>query len=128
MIGIPQVNFDSFQLLKYEAGQYYKVHHDMSPERGVKEGGHRILTIFLYLSDVEGGETEFPELGLKVTPKAGRAVMWPSVTNEDPSSQDLRTVHSSLAVLKGVKYGANIWVHSHNYKVARLWGCTGNIV
>lgn len=35
--------------------------------------GPRILTFFLYLSDVEeGGETGFPKMNLQVTPKKGR--------------------------------------------------------
>ena len=38
--------------------------------------GPRILTFFLYLSDVEeGGETVFTNLGIKVKPKRGRALI-----------------------------------------------------
>jgi prolyl 4-hydroxylase len=35
--------------------------------------GHRIYTMFLYFSDVEeGGETDFPDLGISVRPKKGK--------------------------------------------------------
>eukprot|EP00971_Amphidinium_carterae_P063784 1262514-Amphidinium_carterae.2 len=39
--------------------------------------GPRLMTFFLYLTDgFDGGETAFTELGLAVTPKVGRAVLW----------------------------------------------------
>jgi len=46
-----------------------------------------------------------------VEPKAGRAVLWPSVLNEDPLSRDGRTHHEAKPVLKGKKYAANAWLH-----------------
>ncbi len=89
--------------------------------------GSRILTFFLYLSDVEEcGETNFPALKLAVKPKKGSAVLWPSTTNDDIMKQDPRTVHEAKAVIKGVKYGANAWIHSHNFEIPNLWGCTGS--
>lgn len=42
-----------------------------------REEGVRILTVFLYLNDVEeGGGTDFPKLGITVEPKKGKAVIW----------------------------------------------------
>jgi prolyl 4-hydroxylase len=43
-----------------------------------------------------------------VTPKRGRAVLWPSVLDEDPNTQDSRTIHTALKVIKGIKYGGRI--------------------
>ena len=86
----------------------------------------RILTFFLYLSDVEeGGETSFPLLGLSVKPKMGRALLWPSVLDEDPGAIDPRTSHEARPVIRGRKYAANSWIHSHDYVKPNLWGCTG---
>jgi len=46
--------------------------------------GVRVYTFFVYLSDVEeGGGTKFNDLGITVTPKLGRAVLWPSVKDHD---------------------------------------------
>ena len=42
---------------------------------------------------------------MTVTPKRGRAVLWPSVYDEEPNTKDPRTVHTALKVIKGVKYG-----------------------
>lgn len=72
----------------------------------------KILTVFLYLNNVEeGGETRFDDLDLKVAPKVGRALIWPSVTDEDPHAKDEMAHHEALPVIKGVKYGANAWLH-----------------
>jgi prolyl 4-hydroxylase len=55
-------------------------------------------------------------LGLKVEPRAGRAVLWPSVLNEDPNLNDPRSDHGALPVAEGVKYGANAWIHLRDVK------------
>ena len=83
-----QGNYESFQVLKYEIGQRYGVHHDYGNEDRKLACGPRILTFFLYLSDVEeGGETAFPNLGLSVTPKKGKALLWPSTLDQNPDKQ-----------------------------------------
>lgn len=88
--------------------------------------GPRILTFFLYLSDVEeGGETNFPLLDIKVKPQKGKALLWPSTMNEDLMRQDSRTSHEAMAVIKGKKFAANAWIHSHDFSKSNLWGCTG---
>jgi prolyl 4-hydroxylase len=72
---VPKTNYESFQILEYTNDQFYRSHHDSS---GVDKSvsGHRILTFFLYLTDVEeGGETMFNKLDLKVKPKRGRALV-----------------------------------------------------
>lgn len=60
----------------------------------------------------EGGETNFPRLGLSVKPRLGRAVLWPSVFDHDTLRNDIRSDHQALPVIKGVKYGANAWVRT----------------
>lgn len=124
---VPYENYEQFQLLQYELGQKYNVHHDMSPKNDNKAtGGVRILTFFLYLSDVEeGGETDFPKMNVNVTPKKGKAVLWPSVLDGNPNQQDPKTFHAALPVKKGLKYAANHWIHSHDFKTPNKWGCTG---
>jgi prolyl 4-hydroxylase len=75
------------------------------------------MTVFLYLNEVEeGGGTEFPKLGLTVYPKRGRALIWPSVKDEDPDQPDPRTDHGALPVLKGVKYGKTVLSQTHLVK------------
>lgn len=107
LTNIPETNSEYLQLLKYEKGQAYTVHHDYIAEHKDRQSGVRVMTVYLYLNDdvEEGGGTNFPELNVTVTPKRGRVVLWPSVLDEDPSVRDNRTLHQALPVVRGVKYG-----------------------
>lgn len=141
--GIPEGNHEHLQLLRYEVGQFYQSHNDYidyqvrfdmdavslaadsnpshfplsSTSKVNRPPGVRILTFYLYLNDVEeGGETNFPRLGLSVKPKQGRAVLWPSILHDDPNGNDIRSDHQAKPVLKGIKYGANAWLHQRDVK------------
>ncbi len=48
--GVPRENYESFQVLRYDPGQYYKTHHDFGDDDVSLACGPRILTFFLYLS------------------------------------------------------------------------------
>ena len=127
--GIPEENYENFQILRYEEGQRCNRHHDMSDRDNDMLAGPRVLTFFIYLSDVEaGGGTSFPDLDPPVTmmPKKGSAILWPSVLDENPTRRDDRTFHEALPVLKGLKFAANHWIHLHDYATPSLWGCTGS--
>lgn len=131
---VPRENFESFQILRYEVGQAYNPHHDASQNQVRLACGPRILTFFLYLSDVEeGGETGFPLLKgpdgepIAIKPKKGSALLWPSTKNENPEEIDSRTLHQAKAVIKGRKFAANTWIHLHNFEKSNLWGCTGEL-
>jgi len=123
---VPSANYESFQILQYELGQKYNMHHDMSERQCLLSSGPRILTFFLYLSDVEeGGETNFPYINISVKPKKGKAVLWPSVLDDNLERQDPRTNHAAAPVIRGTKYAANSWIHLYNFEKSNLWGCTG---
>ena len=69
-------NYQNYCIRKYDryVGQFKSLHSDvgMSTVR-------RVCAVLIYLNDVEeGGETIFPVLGEKVTPKKGRVVIFPS--------------------------------------------------
>lgn len=115
--GIPDANSEFLQLLRYEVGQRYQIHHDFVDFQKKRACGVRILTVFLYLSDVEeGGGTNFSELNMTVIPKKGKALVWPSVLNQDPNTKDPRTMHQALPVIRGTKFAANAWVHQRDFK------------
>lgn len=122
---IPSQNFEDFQLLKYDVGQFYREHHDYIPHQRDRACGPRILTFFLYLNDVEeGGGTGIRVNNLVISPKKGRALLWPSVLNADPSAMDGRTRHEALTVVKGMKYAANAWIHLYDVVETQKIGCT----
>ncbi|KAL3621738.1 hypothetical protein CASFOL_034398 [Castilleja foliolosa] len=59
---IPVENGEGLQILHYEVGQKYEPHYDyFQDDFNTQNGGQRIATVLMYLSDVEeGGETVFP--------------------------------------------------------------------
>ncbi|KAJ1421577.1 Prolyl 4-hydroxylase, alpha subunit [Sesbania bispinosa] len=107
---IPVENGEGLQVLHYEVGQKYEPHYDYFLDQfNTKNGGQRIATVLMYLSDVEeGGETVFPaakanfssvpwwndlsecaKKGLSVKPKMGDALLFWSMRPDatlDPSS------------------------------------------
>ena len=127
--GFPSDFSENLQLLQYHPGQYYKRHHDYIPSHKNGPSGPRVITVLLYLNDVEeGGATRFHELAegaepLDIQPKKGSALIWPSTLDEDILMSDLRTDHEALPVLKGMKYAANAWLHLRDEKNIVGIGC-----
>lgn len=63
------------RLKRYQphAGQQFQLHFD-----SINAVANRYLVFLWYLNDVaEGGETEFPDQNIKVSPRAGRLLMFP---------------------------------------------------
>ena len=60
--GIPAENGEGLQILDYEASEKYEAHFDYFHDQiNQIDGGQRLATMLMYLSDVEeGGETVFP--------------------------------------------------------------------
>jgi prolyl 4-hydroxylase len=112
LIKMPTEHLEDLILVKYEEGQFFKPHHD---------GLFRPYTVFIYLNDLPpdgGGETRFPQLGLRIRPRKGAAVVWKnSMDVESPlgtirTVEDTRLVHEALPPV-GVKYGVNCFFNEH---------------
>jgi prolyl 4-hydroxylase len=111
LTNVPILNAEPTSIIRYEAQQFYAVHHDQTshPE---SLPGVRVYTVLLYLlQPIQGGETHFPRLGLYVAPKRGRALVWANVLDEDPDLIDERTSHEALQTTDGAKVAANFWLH-----------------
>ena len=125
--GIGRAHYEDLQIVRYFPGEFYREHMDVPAVQrfstrggfGRKGGGFnpRILTAFVYLSDVPegaGGETAFTKLvqhGVPpVQPKLGRLLVWPNVWIDEPAIADKRMYHEARELHAGVKYGANIWI------------------
>lgn len=103
-------NIEPLQIVKYEPGQEFKEHYDWFYEdfRKTINNDQRQFTIFVYLNDVaDGGETVFPNLGIKVKPKKGDALFWQNCISPDDCSK--LNLHQGTPPISGVKYGLNIW-------------------
>lgn len=137
--GFAPKNGEFYQILRYKQKQFYDTHHDFIEGQNTMPSGPRVFTFFLYLNDMDegqGGETNFPDVivnkttnqvGVKVRPKKGRAIMWPNVDEFDMFTQNELTRHAALPVedKKAQKFSANVWVHLHDFKTPHELGLTG---
>jgi len=127
---VPVQNHEYVQLLRYDEGQYYQVHHDHISDQKNQACGGRLMTLLVYLSDVEaGGETHFPRLkdkagkSLRVFPKKGAGLLWSNVKNDQLLVQDDLTHHEAVEVTRGQKFAANVWLHMFNFRDAQVALC-----
>lgn len=107
----PVAHGESLQILHYNQGEEYKAHYDFFPDSKIDpaKGGQRVCTLLIYLNDVDdGGETIFPKLDLKISPKKGAALYF-HYSNQKRQSDRL-SLHSSVPVLKGEKWVATKWI------------------
>lgn len=115
----PYVNSEGFQILNYKMGQRYLAHFDHfddSTEGGRvllnTPAGNRVATVLIYLNDTPaGGGTQFPNLGITVTPKRGRLLYFgfPDAKN----ANDL--LHAGMPPIEGEKWVAVNWFRQGRY-------------
>jgi prolyl 4-hydroxylase len=112
-IGAPVGALENSQVLHYDVGEQFAPHFDYLdpalPE--VAERGQRIMTFLIYLNDgFDGGETDFPRLGLRHKGAAGDALHF---GNLDPAGgPDPRTLHAGLPPTHGEKWLFSQWVRN----------------
>lgn len=107
---------EAVQVVRYEPGQRFEPHLDAfgmssGDARALAqyEGRQRVATILIYLGGPDdGGQTTFPELGLRVDPIPRAALYWRNVKPD--GSIDSRTLHGGDPVRLGTKYAANLWL------------------
>jgi hypothetical protein len=114
-INIPLPMFELTQILHYSVGQEFKAHHDFldlnNPNHGeqLRSRGQRIATFLIYLNeDFLGGETEFPEAGIRYCGKTGDAIMFANVDLE--GRPDPMTLHAGRPPTSGEKWILSQWI------------------
>ena len=112
LVGLPS-SLVEIQVVHYGPGQKFDAHYDyLDADLKQKRGTQRIFTLLVYLNDVQpghGGETFFPKLDLKITPKKNSAALWRNILVN--GAEDDRTLHAGLPITQGEKWAANIWLH-----------------
>jgi prolyl 4-hydroxylase len=116
-LGVASTHFEVTKLLHYEPGEQFALHGDFlelnTPElvREVEVRGQRAATFLTYLNDdYEGGETEFPKLGIRHKGRRGSALLFHNVNGE--SRPDYATLHAGLPPLTGEKWLLSQWVRT----------------
>lgn len=111
-------------VLRYKPGQEYTPHSDFlkpdtlgnNPE--VERAGQRIKTFLIYLNEeFEGGETEFPKLGIRLKGRKGDGI---SFTNVSDNGEESRlAVHAGRPVISGEKFITTLWIRDKTYTFPR---------
>jgi hypothetical protein len=88
---------EGYFVLKYEKGTEYKQHFDCGGDHK-----NRVLSMVAFLNDdFEGGQLEFPTLGITYKPSAGDVVFFPSCYSFP---------HIVHPVKEGVRYSIVTWL------------------
>ncbi|MES2905366.1 MAG: 2OG-Fe(II) oxygenase [Pseudomonadota bacterium] len=103
---------EPLHILRYRPGQQYRPHHDAHAFAPVER--RRFATALLYLNDTyEGGETNFPELGITVRGQVGDLLIFHNLDAE--GMPDPRMIHAGLPVTSGEKWLATRWIRGSDY-------------
>jgi len=112
------LEFDALEpteVLHYSAGERYKPHFDFfhpslpNYAEEIRVKGQRIKTCLVYLNDgYQGGETEFPQLGIKFRGTPGEALIFDNVLAN--GAGDPKTLHAGLPPTSGEKWLLSQWM------------------
>lgn len=121
LLGIQPEHGETVQGQRYAPGQEFKPHHDFFHTSQnyyrieQSQGGQRTWTAMAFLNQPEaGGETCFPEIGVKITPRPGNLLVWNNM--DEAGEPNHRTLHQGMPVIAGVKYIITKWYRE------RPWG------
>ena len=112
----PTTHAESVQIVKYNAGEFYKPHHDSccdNTENCVtfrEKSGERIGTFLVYLSDdFSDGGTSFPNVGITIKPNIGSGISWQTL------GCPFEALHGGADVSSGTKIIANVWIRERPF-------------
>jgi hypothetical protein len=129
LAGLPAIHAESLQVLHYDVGEAYAPHVDFwepsfeGNAATLAKHGQRVVTVLVYLNEngLEGGETDFPRLGIRHRGKTGDGLMFRNVDAEGRG--DYRTLHAGLPPTQGEKWLLSLWIRDRppaNYGHPRL--------
>ncbi|MGE5183948.1 MAG: 2OG-Fe(II) oxygenase [Acidobacteriota bacterium] len=124
--GLPALNGEFVQILRYRIGEEFRPHVDYFNETGeaayrsLADGGQRAQTVLLYLSDdYAGGTTAFPKLGLDIRGRRGDVLHFHNLDADGVGHRD--TLHAGTPVTGGEKWLLSKWIRSEPYPPRLAW-------
>jgi hypothetical protein len=115
LAGLPTNQAETCQVLHYEVGECFSPHFDFFDPNvaghaaALAEGGQRTATVLVYLNDgLEGGETDFPMLGLRHRGGKGEGIVFRNL--DSLGRPDYRTLHAGLPPTRGEKWLLSLWI------------------
>jgi predicted 2-oxoglutarate/Fe(II)-dependent dioxygenase YbiX len=98
---IDELHHEDYNILKYSDSQKCDAHADSNTALG------RAVSAIVYLNgDYEGGEVEFVNFGIKIKPKPGMLLLFPS---------NYPYKHIAHPVTSGTKYAIVTWLHDRPF-------------
>jgi hypothetical protein len=120
LIKLPTAFMEPPRVFHYARGQEIKAHYDRCGDEveGYGEAGgylgDRVVTFILYLNDdFEGGDLEFPKVGLRFKGAKGDAVYFAHV--DLAGKPDPLSLHAGLKVSRGEKWVLSQWIHDRPF-------------
>lgn len=117
------VQLEPPEILHYAPGEQYRLHVDFFHRSVahfddlVRDSGQRVKTVLVYLNhDYDGGETEFPSLGIRFRGRPGEALLFENVGADGEG--DMQTAHAGLPVSRGRKWLFSQWIRDRPQRVA----------
>jgi prolyl 4-hydroxylase len=124
--GLPILNSEFLQVLRYRAGEQYRLHVDYFNESGagsqqwLADGGQRAQTVLTWLNDAyTGGSTHFPKLQLDIKGQRGDMLHFHNLGADGLGHRD--TLHAGLPVIAGEKWLLSQWIRSEEYPARVAW-------
>lgn len=122
LMAIDDIYSEPMQGQRYQIGQEFKHHHDYFHvgegywRQEAKKGGQRTWTAMICLHQArEGGETDFPHLGLRVTPAVGEVIIWNNMRPD--GTPNPKTLHSGMPVKRGIKHVVTKWYRQEPWRL-----------
>lgn len=127
-IQLPLENQEKLLAIRYDVNGSYSEHYDsflkhrensiytnQFYEQSIASGGQRKITVIIYLNDdFTGGETNFPQLKIKIKPEKGKLVFWNNL--DENADTNLNMIHAGMPVLNGQKWVLVIYVREKKYE------------
>lgn len=122
LIGIDNDYSEAMQGQRYQVGQQYRHHYDFFPtgegywQHEAVRGGQRTWTAMVSLTEPkEGGETDFPRLGIALRQQAGTLILWNNMDADGRPNPN--TLHAGMPVKRGVKHIITKWYRQEPWRI-----------
>jgi prolyl 4-hydroxylase len=120
LMNAPLENGEGLQVLRYGPGARTEAHFDFlvpsnpANQASLERSGRRVSTLIVYLNDVPaGGETVFPEAGIRVSARKGNGLYFEYANSR--GQVDPKSLHAGAPVAEGEKWVVTKWVRERRF-------------